>query len=290
MTSARAMRRLGPGPLVLSGGVLFAASMLWRVGFVSVRPDYPRDLLPSMVLGGIGVGLAMGTLIAAGVTALPAHRSATGSALVNSNRQIASAVGVAILVTLLGAHPGVGSVGAFRLGWATATGLALLSAVTGVALAGLGNRPVPPPGAPPQAAPPPAAPPQAAPPQAAPPAASDPCRTRRRRRDRLLGGAQHRFLVGGLDPGAGDCVRSGVVAVEFAHNGQWWRAVGLLVAMVAPTGGDDHFSPDLNRGPRSPLRANAHITIACVQARPGLNRPGGSASRRPGPRRTAGPH
>jgi hypothetical protein len=147
VASARAMRRLGPGPLIIAGGVLFAASMLWRVAFVSVRPDYVRDLLPSMILGGAGVGLAMGTLIAAGVTSLPTRRSATGSALVNSNRQIASALGVAVLVTLLGARIGAGSAGAFRFGWAIAAGLALLSAVAGAVLTSRGRVPVPAPGA-----------------------------------------------------------------------------------------------------------------------------------------------
>ena len=92
IASARAMRRLGPGPLVFAGGLLFSAGLTWRVVFVSDAADYVRDLLPSMVLGGIGVGLALGTLIAAGVTSLPANRSATGSALVNSGRQIASAL------------------------------------------------------------------------------------------------------------------------------------------------------------------------------------------------------
>ena len=47
--------------------------------------------LPSMVLTGIGVGLTLGTLIAAGVQSLPGGRTATGSALVNSFRQISSA-------------------------------------------------------------------------------------------------------------------------------------------------------------------------------------------------------
>jgi hypothetical protein len=70
-----------------------------------------------MVLTGAGVGLALTTLISAGVTALPATRSATGSALVNSGRQIASALGVAILVTLLGNQVTVASVPEFRVGW-----------------------------------------------------------------------------------------------------------------------------------------------------------------------------
>jgi hypothetical protein len=108
--------------------------MLWRVGFASVDPNYVRDLLPSMILGGTGVGLALGTVIAAGVTSLPANRAATGSALINANRQITAALGVAVLVTLLGERVTAASLGDFRAGWVLAAIVALLTAGTGFLL------------------------------------------------------------------------------------------------------------------------------------------------------------
>jgi EmrB/QacA subfamily drug resistance transporter len=132
--SAGAARRFGAGPLVAAGGVLFAAAMSWRAIFASAEPAYVRDLLPSMVLGGIGVGLALGTLVAAGVQSLPASRAATGSALVNALRQISATVGVAVLVSLLGAGVGVGSVTDFRIAWCVAAGLSLVTVGVGVAL------------------------------------------------------------------------------------------------------------------------------------------------------------
>ncbi len=135
--SARAVHRFGAGPLAALGALFFAAAMLWRVGNVSVQPDYRHDLLPSMLLGGIGVGLALGTLIAAGVTSLPGHRSATGSAMVNAGRQIAAAVGVAILVSLL--EHRVDATTGFRWAWTIAAGLAVVSGVLALAL----PRPVP---------------------------------------------------------------------------------------------------------------------------------------------------
>jgi hypothetical protein len=110
--------------------------MLWRVGLVSVQPNYLRDLLPSMLLGGTGVGLALGTLIAAGVTALPAHRSATGSAMVNVGRQVAAAVGVAILVSLLGSRLAGVDVVSFRQAWLVAAALSGLAGVLALALPG----------------------------------------------------------------------------------------------------------------------------------------------------------
>ena len=73
-----------------------------------------------MLVGGAGVGLAVSTLIAAGVTALPPQRSATGSAMINAGRQIASAVGVAVLVTLVGVHVDAAGRDEFRLAWLVA--------------------------------------------------------------------------------------------------------------------------------------------------------------------------
>ena len=132
--SARSVRRFGAGPPVMLGSALFAAAMLWQVAFVQPEPDYLHDLLPSMVLGGSGVGLALGTLIASGVTSLPPARSATGSAMVNAGRQIAAAVGVAILVSLIGVRVQPHSVDHFRSAWLVA---ALLSALTAVLALGL---------------------------------------------------------------------------------------------------------------------------------------------------------
>jgi EmrB/QacA subfamily drug resistance transporter len=132
--TARAAQRFGHGPLVAAGGTLFAAGLLYRILAVSVTPDYLHDLLPSLVLGGTGVGLALGTLVAAAVQSLPANRAATGSALVNSVRQIAATFGVAVLVTILGTGVDAGSVTGFRVGWAVGVVLSLATAVVGLLL------------------------------------------------------------------------------------------------------------------------------------------------------------
>ncbi|MEV7076570.1 MFS transporter [Streptomyces sp. NPDC093990] len=132
LLTARAAQRLGHGPLVTTGGLLFAAAMLWRTCFASLDADYWLDLLPSQVLGGVGVGLTLGTLVAAGVSSLPAHRAATGSALVNSVRQISATVGVALLVAIVGTHVGPAQRQDFRAAWLVAAALSAAAAVVGV--------------------------------------------------------------------------------------------------------------------------------------------------------------
>jgi hypothetical protein len=124
-------RRIGPAPVAAAGNLLFAAGLLWRVVAVSVTPNYLLDLLPSMLLTGMGVGLTLPTLISASTTALPAARFGTGSALVNMGRQVASALGVALFVTILGTPAAAAeAVTAFRHVWLFTAGASVLAAVT----------------------------------------------------------------------------------------------------------------------------------------------------------------
>ncbi|MEU7058259.1 MFS transporter [Streptomyces sp. NPDC046197] len=134
LLTARAAHRFGHGPLIAAGGLLFTGGMVWRACFASVTPDYLRDLLPSQVMTGAGVGLALGTLVAAGVHALPGHRAATGSALVNSVRQISATVGVAVLIAVVGSHVDAASRHDFRIAWCAAAVLSLSTSAIGVHL------------------------------------------------------------------------------------------------------------------------------------------------------------
>jgi EmrB/QacA subfamily drug resistance transporter len=135
IASNRVVRRVGPGVVSAAGCLIFAAGLMWRVFTASATPDYVADLLPSMLLGGIGVGLALSTLIASGTTALPHERAGTGAALVNTSRQVASSVGVAVLVAILGSSSLRGaSVSGFDHAWIVASALVIVAAVVSVCL------------------------------------------------------------------------------------------------------------------------------------------------------------
>jgi EmrB/QacA subfamily drug resistance transporter len=131
--SARLVPRFGLAPLTAVGSLLFAVGLGWRIVTAGTTTDYVGDLLPSMIIGGIGVGLALSSFIAAGATALPADRAATASGTVNSGRQVASALGVALLVTVLSTGGSV--VSNFDAGWWVAVALALVAGVIGLGLA-----------------------------------------------------------------------------------------------------------------------------------------------------------
>jgi EmrB/QacA subfamily drug resistance transporter len=100
--SARLGARLGyrvPGTI---GSLLCAAGSLWYIAKTGDHRAYASDFLPGMVIGGAGVGLVIPTLTGAGASSLAPERFATGAAVLTMGRQIGAALGIAILVAVLG--------------------------------------------------------------------------------------------------------------------------------------------------------------------------------------------
>ena len=98
----RLSRVQGAGTITAAGCALFAAGMLLLAGQLDATPSYASTVLPGLLVGGSGVGLALPTILSAATADLPADRSATGSAVVNMSRQIGAVLGVAIAVAALG--------------------------------------------------------------------------------------------------------------------------------------------------------------------------------------------
>jgi len=102
VVAGRLIARFGPGVVIGAGSTIFAAGAAWWALAMGLEPDYVGDMLGGMVLTGIGVGLTLPTMMATGTSSLPAHSFATGSAVVNMLRQIGLAIGVAVLIAILG--------------------------------------------------------------------------------------------------------------------------------------------------------------------------------------------
>jgi EmrB/QacA subfamily drug resistance transporter len=104
----------GRRTLIIAGSLLFAVAGLYWIVFLRAEPHYALDYLPGLLLSGTGVGLTQSAIIAAGSSVLPAHQYATGTGIINTARQVGSAIGVAILVGVLGAGLQVGD---YVAGW-----------------------------------------------------------------------------------------------------------------------------------------------------------------------------
>src|SRR3954471_10167651 len=107
------------------GALLFAAGGAWWVSHLAATPDYAGTFLPGMVIGGAGVGLVIPSLTSAATSSLPPNRFATGSAVLAMSRQIGVALGVAVLVALVGTTDAIGG---FQDGYRFVTAAALAAA------------------------------------------------------------------------------------------------------------------------------------------------------------------
>ena len=100
--SARLGARFGyrlPGTI---GALIFAAGSVWYITQTGDSPAYFSEYLPGAIISGAGVGLVIPTLTGAGASSLAPERFATGAAILTMGRQIGAALGVAILVPVLG--------------------------------------------------------------------------------------------------------------------------------------------------------------------------------------------
>ena len=141
--SGRLGARIGQRPVAAAGGLTFAAGFAYILATVGHQPEYVSTFLPGFMLGGAGVGMTLGTLPAAATAALPPTRFATGTAVFGMARQLGSAIGVAVLVALLGSAGG-DLLSGLQRGWAFALGTGLAAATLALALAPVGvTRPTP---------------------------------------------------------------------------------------------------------------------------------------------------
>ena len=97
--SALLARRLGTKPLV-AGGLLVIALGFGLMSRTTAHSSY-RDCLPSFLLAGLGVGLALAPSIESIMGSLPKEDAGVGSATSDTSLQIGGALGVAVLGTAL---------------------------------------------------------------------------------------------------------------------------------------------------------------------------------------------
>jgi EmrB/QacA subfamily drug resistance transporter len=128
--AARLLPHVRPGRLIAAGSVLFGLAAVWQALVISAAPAYASTFLPGWLLGGVGVGLAMPNLVAAATAGLPPAQASTGSGMASMARQVGMALGVSILVGILGT--GTLDLGGVRSGWvfiAVASGVSALVAL-----------------------------------------------------------------------------------------------------------------------------------------------------------------
>jgi MFS family permease len=97
--SARLNLRFGERAVLIPGLALIVAGLAWLTR-VPVDAGYVVDLMPSMVLLGVGAGLSFPALSTLAMSGATAHDAGLASGLLNTTVQVGGAFGLAVLATL----------------------------------------------------------------------------------------------------------------------------------------------------------------------------------------------
>jgi len=125
--------RFGPRPLAAAG--LGVASLgLLKLGGAPIDGQYAADVLPSLILLGVGAGLSFVSITTAALARVDEEVAGLASGLLSTSVQIGGALGIAILVSVLttrssdllgsGSTPVAAEVGGLHLAFLIAAGVA----------------------------------------------------------------------------------------------------------------------------------------------------------------------
>ncbi len=94
---------------LMTGGMLLVATQLLYFSQLGIGASF-WDLLPGLVVGGLGMSMTMTPATAAATRAVPVYKAGVGSAVLNAARQVGGSLGVALMGAIM-AH----SIGARQL-------------------------------------------------------------------------------------------------------------------------------------------------------------------------------
>jgi EmrB/QacA subfamily drug resistance transporter len=131
----RLNQRLPVGRVVATGFVIIAAAQVLMLVLIRAGGhSYPADILSTWFLIGVGFGFSIPTIVGSATHDLPAGLSATGSAVVNSARQVGGVFGTAILVAILGSSALSGNRAQYYHLWWVASAGCIVAAVTALGM------------------------------------------------------------------------------------------------------------------------------------------------------------
>jgi EmrB/QacA subfamily drug resistance transporter len=141
--TAQLMIRFGAKSTLLAGLALVAAGLLvFRTA--PLNASYVTDLLPVMLLLGVGAGLVFPALMTLAMSGATPEDSGLASGLVNTTQQVGGALGLAVLATLAttrtgalqahGASTATALTGGYHLAFTIAAGLVLSAIAIGLVL------------------------------------------------------------------------------------------------------------------------------------------------------------
>ena len=98
-SQTKLLPRTGAKPLIVSGMVLGLVSMLLLTR-LSPSSSYAGNLLPSLMILGLGMGLIFAPAFGTATLGVPGNEAGVASAMVNTSQQVGGSVGTSLLSTL----------------------------------------------------------------------------------------------------------------------------------------------------------------------------------------------
>jgi NTE family protein len=115
--TSRLVQRFGPRPVRVAGGLIWGGGVLWFVERVGATPDFLGLWLPGIVMLGVGAGTLLPNLSAVAVASAPGESFATATGLNSVARQVGAALGVAVVVAIIGTPTPSTAVAVFHDAW-----------------------------------------------------------------------------------------------------------------------------------------------------------------------------
>src|SRR6266516_8572 len=115
--TSKLVQRFGHRPVLVAGAFIWGGAVLWFVARVGAKPAFVRDWLPGIVMLGVGAGTLFPNLSGAAVASAPGESFATATGLNSVSRQVGAALGVAVVVAIIGTATPAGAYTAFQHAW-----------------------------------------------------------------------------------------------------------------------------------------------------------------------------
>jgi EmrB/QacA subfamily drug resistance transporter len=147
--SGKLASRFGPRVTLLSGLGLVIVGLLLLTR-VSVHGSYFTDVLPPLLVMGLGAGVAIPALMGLAMTGVAPEDSGVASGLINTTQQVGAAIGTAVLATVAASRTAsLGSVdhrealaSGFRLAYGTSAAFLIAAIALGAVVLARRSRPV----------------------------------------------------------------------------------------------------------------------------------------------------